>query len=214
MNLICIIFLTFLIPLYQENQDQPDLPIPVQPVDIVLLHPYLVNIPGQVKPPEVMFGDDETIEIIKQLIHKSLDKGLNKAVASITERQDAIERRTEEQLESCRNLLLPLRHAIQERLSVSSEGISCTTGLASDVPSPPSTSVTEHSDDAGNSASSSTTASKVSCNFCAKTFVSITSLDSHIVKHHEALQCTICGKTLRSKPDLYLHTLLCLSHLK
>ena len=121
-------FLTIFIPLCQSrHQDRgryclvesgnPNCEYPgnIDPLDPVLVFPI------REAPLEIMFGDDETIKIIKQLIHQSLDKGLTTAIAAITKRQDAMEKRTDEQLDSCRNLLVPLTTSMQERLCAINE---------------------------------------------------------------------------------------------
>ena len=45
-----------------------------------------------------------------------------------------------------------------------------------------------------------------SCYLCVESFHRLSSLDKHIKSNHPSLICVECGKTLRSKPDLYLHT--------
>ena len=44
-----------------------------------------------------------------------------------------------------------------------------------------------------------------SCFLCVQSFHRLSSLDEHIESNHPSLLCVECGKTLRSKPDLYLH---------
>ena len=73
-----------------------------------------------------MSGHDHDMErseyfgALKEIVLKSVTNSLQRAVATLTERQNAIEKKTDEQLESFNSLLVPLRHAIQERFGSSS----------------------------------------------------------------------------------------------
>ena len=61
------------------------------PVHHLHLHPAGHN----TVPLLVMSSDDHYFDTVRELIHQAVIKGLTKAVTSITERQDAIEKRTD-----------------------------------------------------------------------------------------------------------------------
>ena len=147
---------------------------------------------------------------LQDTVLKAVTNSLKRAVAKITERQDAIEKKTDEQLESFNSLLVPLRHAIQERFGSSS--ISSDVSSAHSPSSPAPTSPTsargtvdtliarQHGDSHWNQVSSF-----IFCHLCALTFANLVTLDGHIRAEHPSLHCELCDKTLRSKPDLNLH---------
>ena len=53
--------------------------------------------------------------------------------------------------------------------------------------------------------SSSSEVSPLRCCLCATIFENLPSLDDHIRAEHYSLVCTVCDKTLWSKPDVNLH---------
>ena len=53
--------------------------------------------------------------------------------------------------------------------------------------------------------SSTSGASRISCNVCKKAFAHLSELDDHIRENHPNLNCKVCGRTLRSESDLNVH---------
>ena len=140
-----------------------------------------------------MLGENLDFEVVGELILQAVNKGLKKAVTSITERQDAIEKKTENQLETFKSLLVPLRQAIQEKFS--QEIV-----IKENSPTP------QHCQEPSTTARfSSSDGLLLSCNICGPSLESFLVLDGHIKANHPILQCTICNETLKSKPDLNLH---------
>ena len=106
---------------------------------------------------------------------ESLDKTLTTAVATLSDRQDKLE----EMSTSMLDLLSTQISSIL--LSVSN------TRKSPENPSP------------------SSALPVVTCSLCPSTFQTLATLDLHTQACHLSLQCDLCGKTLRSKPDINYH---------